>query len=521
MIKIHGPKENPALALRESISEPWRKALILGHAQARHGSVSTFENGIDAFETYLRQASGSEDYALYLSMLIGRADPKTVVETYIREILDGSRDNPPIVSTSASGFIARAPFGRIAVVPRNEIHRGDVRQASLVIMDDRRLPDDGMPRFLWPGDTYIAEALPREWIRTNAGRLAQSGGMNVFFDEADYTFTVSSFGDPHGSFSIVDRLADTVGRIEDPTQYRRAWLNHLEAMLDEMVHAVAAVERALERESELYGSSFAVDPLVRDRSRLALAMRRMFGFASAANKAFILFYPHKDSREYDFIHDQVAKINNAIPPAKYCFKYEDLSHSDVRAAIKSIMNCMDPTDLIDKPYRANRVEKWIKVEFEGGRKKSFEAKRSPALRMLIDEIVYEAANPDGGPRKELSFEIAGNRITALDRSGGRALAPFAEVGKKRKSLEGLAAKMGAGASIGFSEEPGGGERRLRAIHIFAPQKDAGGGHGRGTGNEGKETIPAAGGIYGLAPAAQTMLYGAALGMAGIAAPMGL
>jgi len=537
MAKVYARDSNSSLALRESISAPWRKELILEHADVRRGSVSTFENGIDAFENYLRSTDDPKGRALYLSIITGRADTGEVLSAYSREILGKSMDNPPLVPTSASGFLARAPLGRIAVVPSSEIMSGEAKLSNMIIVDERRFPDDGIPRFLWPGDKYIADSLLREWIRTDAGRLAQSGGMNVFFNESDYTFSVASLGDPHGSFSAVDHFVQSIGRIEDPAEYRRAWLAHLESLLDEIVVTTEAIGRALEFESAIEKPGPGTDPLIRDRGALARTMSRLFAFARTADKAFRHLYPHDNSREYDFIYEQIAKINNAVSFPIYCLSFNDLARSDAQVAIGSIVKLMDPADIIEKSYMTERVGKWIDVGFEAGRIVGFDGAPSPALRMLIDEIIYEAGEPDSGPKKRISFTIEGNRITAFDRSGGRAFAPFVESQDKRSRIEELVSRMGAGADVDFIEEDfEDGTRILIAIDITVPRQEDGGGRSgrKGQGFEGiargpnatsnpsaKEAedrasgeISQSGVDYSLAVAADVMVDSANLALAG-------
>lgn len=513
-----------ALVVHERLSRPWTRELIKVHIEERGGDASTYNNGIAAFEKYLRSARDPRGLSLRLSMLSGNANVQKVVELYRDEILAKREDNPPLMGVSPGGFIAQAPYGDIAVVPRNALDRADVRSSALVAIDERDLPNDDIPRFVWPTSLIPnADLRPKAWKRQDNNLIALVESMLVYFSLKSGEFDVRRGNDSLGSFSPIEHFAERIRDIRNIGAVHEAWNAHLESFIDVSLRTGAILEEMLSHEDRISRRAPGEDPVVSDPGAFANAVWDVLAFAKAAEQAFMLQKLFDGTWERTLIRSQIAKMNNAMGTLLYITSgFDDLFHSEVSNAISGAMDCIDPIGQLERVYVIERkIQEWVEVEFENPPPKAFEGQSSPALRMLLDKIIYHAVTAGSDERNRLSFEVNGNRITAIDKSEGRALAPFAEAGEKRKSLEKLVARMGPGTTIGFSEESSGGKKTLRAIHILAPSKGTKGGFGRGTGTGGSDSPSSVGGICGLAPASHTMLYGATLSMAGTAAPMAL
>jgi hypothetical protein len=477
-----------AIVRLENVSRPWSRHLIMCHVGERDGSVSTYQNGIAAFEKYLRSTNEPEIRSLYFAMMAESADAQAVVEAYRHRILRTRMDGPTIVPLATNGFIARAPMGDIAFVPINEMRRKEVRNASMIVLDGRRLEQNGVPRFLWPSSTYIHDSKPTRWdIVHEEGMLARAGTMLVRFDSKNYRFTASSLTDDYGSFSLIDHFVDRIGILRDAQDYRRAWNAYLEDFMEVVLKTRSTLEKSLAHEDYIYAPSEDEGLQIVNRVNFIRSLRKLLGFAHAGDQAFQKLYPIRGGWAYDWVYPQVAKMNNAMGLPFVLSSFEDLSQSDIRGCIKEIMKLMDPVDHIEKVYMTRKIAKWVDVEFEGTPPKAFEGQRSPALRMLIDEIVYHAgaleSDPgvvDKGEERKITFAFDGNRITVFDKSGGRALAPFVESDEKKSILQGYIKRMGPGADIDFIvEDFADGTRILRAIDITASREDGGNAGGGG------------------------------------------
>lgn len=527
-MKTDGANKSNALIRQEFMSLPWTPELLAEHVRNRNGDVSTFNNGIIAFEKFLRSTRDPLGHALYLSMMVGRAEAERVVEQYSKAILKERLDNPPLSGLSTGGFIARAPHGDIAVVPKNAIHREEVSNAALVAMDERSFPEDGIPRFLWPSSLHLnREILPKLWAREADGLMALAGSMYVRFDEKTVSFDVKDSANPLGTFSPVDYFAERVHSIQDTDTFLKAWNAHLEGLLDAVLETRAKMEGMLAEEARISHKGAYEDPVISNPKAFAVAVRKVIGFAKAAQLAFMYNQTFKGTWEYVFIRSQVAKINNSmIPPYSIAGAHDDMLYSKVSNVIKVLMDPMDPISLLDKVYVLEpSISEWIRIEFEGETPESFEGKRSPELRMLIDEIVYQAGAAEGD-KKRISFAIGKNTVTALDKNGGKAFSPFVESAEKRKVLEDLVARMGPGAEIDFHEEELDGKTRiLRAIDITVPMEDGStsGGGIRSTGQGGHPSNSTGnsqsgyGAISPLASGAQAMVGGLLFARAGASA----
>ncbi len=501
-----GAKSTPSV---QQLSERWTETIKAEH-ESNRGGVDSFESGFDAFRNLLAIYSSFRKHDLLEKMISGEATAEEVASDYRTNVLGPGLDR--IVPLEKSAYKVVLPDGDIAVVPHTMRSDPAVAGAILTYLCRSHALDDGIPRMLTP-IPYLINNTALGPI--NIAERTLIGGISIW-EDGNVLHIEDKGGETLADFAFSYPFERDVRSIDDPGLFLETWNRYLNDLLFNLRVNFAAFENSLPSDTKLYGYVSEEDEdriLVRPHSDIWPNLMRTQRIIETAGMAFSQNPSFGETWLYRFIRTQVAEFNNnstSIRGGMSMIKDQDLSLYSFRLIAKGFGAFEDPVKHIDKSFVAmhsqkiNRgtVEYWLKASFEDGSVTEggeIIPSNGIALRMILDEIVYQAGAARDESAHEITFHFKGERAVIKDKGLRGALDYYSRNEEARSRLEEYAKKLGESGRIEFHRGAlAGGEESVTAIEIAFDRKGVVRANGSGEGVRGSSTTSSASGFRGIA-----------------------
>jgi hypothetical protein len=450
-------KAHPTISVQQ-LSERWMETIRAEHESER-GGIDSFESGFEAFRDLLALYSTFRKHDFFKSMLSGEATADEVVSDYRTNVLGPGLDR--IVPLANGAYKVALPDGDVAVIPHTM--RGDpaIVGAILTYLCRSNASDNDVPRMLTPMPYLINNAAVGP---INIADRTFVGGISIW-ENANVLNIEGVDGEKLADFAFSYPFEREVRSIDDPGVYLKTWNQYLSDILRAINVNFSVFENSLPSGTNLFGEISKVhenDP-VKSISDIFPNLKRTMQLAEVADRAFMKNHTFNGTWLNMFIRTQAAEFNNNRGPimgGMGIIEEGDSFLQYYRWIASGFRAFTDPVKHIDKSFVAmhsqeinpGTVEYWLNASFEDGsvtKEEEIIPSNGIALRMMLDEIVYQVGAARGESAHEITFHFDGGRTVIKDKGLRGALDYYSRNEEARSRLEEQAKMLGGSGRIEF------------------------------------------------------------------------
>lgn len=446
------------LITANELCERWIETIRTEHESAR-GSVDTFESGFEAFRSLLITYSSYRRHGFFERMIAGEVSAEEVASDYRTNVLDPGLDR--IVPLENGAYKMALPQGYVAVAPHSMRHDPAITGAILTYLCRSYAPDYRIPRIMMPMP-YLINNMAVGPI--DIADRTFVGGISIW-EDANVLHVEGVDGEKLAEIPFSYPFEREVMSIDDPVAYLMTWNQYLKDVLGIIASNFFSFESSLPSGIDLFGEipKHAEMRFIEPVMDVFPSLKRTLQLIEVTERVFGRNYSFANTWLSTFVRTQAAEFNNNGSPIMTGMEFikgNEFFLQYYRWIAKSFRAFTDPVKHVEKSFAAigvkepapNDVSYWLDVSFEEGsvtREGEIIPSNGITLRMMLDEIVFQAGEAWDGRAHEITFFFESGRVVIKDKGMRGALDYYYRDGEARSRLEEQAKSLGKNGRIQF------------------------------------------------------------------------